>query len=321
MSSQLYDFNISHNYTFSIGEVCALSILQDALKQDSHFIDFTVTPIGAVIGVLLNLTVVLLIITTRELHNTNNVYIFMICTCNILSLTSFAVQVFLLRHLPTLYRLPWFNLCINGVTNLAISLSVFTMVLLAYERWRAVVRPFWLNVVGVGWKAFGVVALAVCHTTAWITMALFLRNNEYTIFVVYYKILVTYIIPLSIIFVLYIFVARTLCRKNPHIKESVQRNDVGRKRDKSACLVICLIVNFATFRLPLNMVEVLLVHNRACFFIRIIVKFHILFYFLDSVCDPLATFLLSSDFRKHLISALRRFGFAKLRNFCATELH
>lgn len=314
MSPQSNGSNFPHSNIPSFGG-CHIQLI-----NDTYTTDITVSLIALVLGVIPNITVLLLIITTRELRNTTNLYIFMICMCNILWLTSLVIQVFLAVYRTILFYSHVFLLCNAVVGNFAFSVSVFTMVLLAYERWCAVARRFPSNRTGGGWGVSAVVALAVCHTTALFTMIHTLRNSKYVIVPVYYKILVTYIMPLCIIFLLYIFVATALCRQNSDIKASVQRNGVSRKRFRSACVVISLIVNFAICWLPLNMIEVFLVHGSSsdCFIINVLLYCNALFYFLDTVSDPLLIFLLSSDFRKHLISVIRSL-FAKWRNVCARE--
>lgn len=248
-----HDYNSSYNYYFTNYSGWCNDI------SDITGVIFSAYKTMLYLSVISNVAVLFSIISIRELHNTANVYICVICMCNILSLTCiwYSTEV---KGPPVVW------LCTHLFASIT---STLTLVLLTFERWCAVVKPFWSNLIGVRGRVSSVVVLAACLITPVVIEEYYdnykgIRDFYYVIS--YCRLFVMYTIPLLIICILNISVARVLCRPNRFTKDSVQHKRVHKKRVRSSCVVLGLVVNFAVCGFPVHVGNILsLYQSGSCF--------------------------------------------------------
>ncbi|XP_071846762.1 bombesin receptor subtype-3-like [Apostichopus japonicus] len=265
-----------------------------------------------VFGVIANTAVLSLVAFVRELRGSSNVFISMLCASNILMLVTI-IPLDLVDQ--DSFKLP------PAIANLkhyillyCCTLSVLSLVMLSFERWCAVVRPTWHNVIGIGWKVgtvFILGALLALPYAFTYDRSGGIRAKDFRDFLAYYGFVVLYVVPLAIIFCMYVFVAITLCKQSKPIKESVKRNKKARAgRTRIARVVICLAICFAVCWLPFHLLVIFAMfdesHDKPSDATVLLLHWRTCFQMFNTCCDPLSIFLMGSRFRRHLLSGISR---------------
>ncbi|XP_071846681.1 gastrin-releasing peptide receptor-like [Apostichopus japonicus] len=275
-----------------------------------------------VFGVIANTAVLSLVAFVQELRNPSNVFISMLCGSNILMLVTI-LPFELAEHdsFKVAKGLAGFK---HYMLLFFCSISILSLVMLSFERWCAVVRPIWPNVVRIGWKVAIVLILGVLLPLPHAFTFVAEPNYQYfQYFLNYYTLVVLYAVPLVIICCMYISVAKKLCMQSKLIKESMERNPKARvQRNRVALVVMALVVSFAVCWLPFHLsVFFDMFQEHFCApgqHTVFMVRWRVCFYMLNTCCDPMSIFLLGSRFRRHLLSALSH-PFHKLQNQSAAR--
>ncbi|XP_071846859.1 bombesin receptor subtype-3-like [Apostichopus japonicus] len=314
--SSSYNFTVgSDDYDDSYSDLSSYNFDGPDVYQRSK-LSATIYDIALVVilvfGLIANTAVLSLVAFVQELRGSSNVFISMLCGSNILILVTIIpldlVDQDSFKLPPAIANLKHYTLLY------CCTISVLSLVMLSFERWCAVVRPTWHNVIGIGWKVaivFILGALLALPYAFTFDRSGGVRAKDFRDFLAYYGFVVLYVVPLAIIFCTYVSVAITLCRQSKPIRASVKGNRKARAgRTKIARVVICLAICFAVCWLPFHLLvifamfdenyykpsgaTVLLLHWRTCF------------QMFNTCCDPLSIFLMGSRFRRHLLSGISR---------------
>lgn len=273
-----------------------------------------------IVGLVANTWVTVLITFVRELRNACNVFILVLCASN---------NVFLLIFIPFEIFQPDFHLnsllfsrLIQYILHLFCSVSIMSLLMMSFDRWRAVVRPMDIKSHKGKTTALKVVAVLIlaailvlptgfvhvvredelCNTT-YVAMDLDMLGG-----VTFYCMVLLYICPLCLISFLYLSMAKKLLTQGKTIRESLRHHVKPRaQRSRVAWVVVGLVVSFAVCWFPYYLLLIIYVTDDA-FYERpmyyLLLNWRPLISLLNTCIDPLSIFLLGSRFRKHLWSIL-----------------
>ncbi|KAJ8028282.1 Bombesin receptor subtype-3 [Holothuria leucospilota] len=268
------------------------------------------------VGLVANTWVIILITFVRELRNASNVFILVLCASN---------NVFLLIFIPFEIFQPDFHVnslllsrLIQYMLYLFCSVSIMSLLMMSFDRWRAVVRPMDIkshNGKTTALKVAAVLILAailvlptafvheffedeVCNST-YIAM-----NLDILFGVTFYCMALLYICPLCLISFLYLSMAKKLLTQGKTIRESLRHHVKPRaQRSRVAWVVVGLVVSFAVCWFPYYLFLIIYVtdaefYKRPIYFF--LLNWRPLISLLNTCIDPLSIFLLGSRFRNHL---------------------
>ncbi|KAJ8050317.1 Bombesin receptor subtype-3 [Holothuria leucospilota] len=273
-----------------------------------------------VLGLTTNSLIILLITCVRELRNVRNTFILVICASN---------NVFLIIKAPIdLFGLDFIyrSLSVIRLTHyllvLLSAISILCVLMISFERWRAVVRPMDItshNVKTTVVKVMSVFMLATIlalptgfvFTTAeneWCNTTYVIVDKDMLRKVTYYCMVTLYICPLTLICFLYFSMATKLMCQAKRIRECSKLQARHRAlRSKVACVVVGLAVLFAVCWLPYHLLFIIYVVDPHFYerpFYSFLLKFRLLIFMSYIVVEPVSLFFLSSRFRNYALKML-----------------
>ncbi|XP_022174354.1 neuropeptide CCHamide-1 receptor-like [Myzus persicae] len=319
--------NISTNITLSINDY------YDYSDRPETYIVPALFAIIFVIGMIGNVTLVLIFVRNKQMRNVPNIYIIN------LALGDLLVIISCVPFTSTVYTFPsWpYGLAVCKVSETAkdvsIGVSVFTLTALSADRYFAIVNPmrklhasiggrfatrFTLTVAAAIWAA----AVACAVPAARFSYVRQFRVHNVTLFEACYpfsehlgptypkvmvtvKFLVYYAVPLAVIACFYVLIARYLVHTTNNMPGELQGQiRQVRARKKVAKAVLAFVLMFAICFLP-HHIFMLWFYNYPKSTDEYNTFWHVLrivgfcLSFINSCINPIALYLVSGTFRKH----------------------
>lgn len=285
---------------------------KDPSMDISYYISQWFISIAFVIGVGANTSVIGLVVTVKKLRNTSVVFIAMICWANIMTLmliVPFEVGLFPMVSNFTFHRIHIFG------TFCSCALSIFSLTLLTYDRYRIISSP--LNVARSypPSPAYKLVPVFVAAFLVSIPNYFYLlpdNDNEGNLrtahlpYINTFSTLTLYVIPLLIIGVLCIKMAVRLHHKVRHNSVN-HRNSLRqhRVRVQTARVLLCIATTFAGCWLPFYVTLMASGFHQESAFLIFLNKWKVTTLLLNTIFDPMFIYLLGSRLRFHLWQCLK----------------
>lgn len=307
-------------------EDCSLSV------SGTTFLIIAYSAVMAV-GLIGNSCLVFVITWHKEMRNVTNVFIANL-SCSDILMCIVCLPVTIIYTLmdrwilgDTLCKLTPFVQCIS------VSVSIFSLVLIAMERYQLIVHPTgWKPVVGQSYLAVGVTWIVACLISvpflSYSVLALPFQNlsvpfpvdhfvcmerwpsvrqrRAYTTFLLVFQ----YFLPLALIAVCYLHVYLRLRRRKDMVergRNATQNNNKGSNRINA--MLITIVVAFALSWLPLNVFNAVFDWNHeaipSCSHDTIFSFCHLM-AMVSTCVNPVIYGFLNSNFQKQLKSTLLR---------------
>ncbi|XP_026805202.1 neuropeptide CCHamide-1 receptor-like, partial [Rhopalosiphum maidis] len=319
--------------TSSANSTLSINDYYDYTERPETYIVPVLFAIIFVVGMIGNVTLVLIFVRNKQMRNVPNIYIIN------LALGDLLVIVSCVPFTSTVYTFPtWpYGLAVCKVSETAkdvsIGVSVFTLTALSADRYFAIVNPmrklhasiggrfatrFTLTVAAAIWA----VAVACAVPAARFSYVRQFRVHNVTLFEVCYpfsehlgpaypkvmvtvKFLVYYAVPLAVIAFFYVLIARYLLHTTNNMPGELQGQiRQVRARKKVAKAVLAFVLMFAVCFLP-HHIFMLWFYNYPKSTEEYNTFWHVLrivgfcLSFINSCINPIALYLVSGTFRKH----------------------
>jgi hypothetical protein len=294
--------------------------------EDTNILTQCQLPIYAVpfiIGTTCNVIILIIIICNKDMRTVPNMYILNLATSDIIYLTLLFSEAlvnsilgkwlygeFLCTFLPFCHRL-------------SVGLAAYSVAVLSIQRYRVTANPLKVHVSSPTWRS---TVATICGV--WIVAALFavpsaisnaacedlvsLRNITYYKSVVMFELLVSCVLPLSVIGFTYITTARHLV-KSSRISEGTKNVQLNTRRN-TARIVVGLTFVFLISSVPYHVLLSYIVCSGTLlsnflsfadiitsnYKLQLIYLISTCFLIINSCLNPVALFCTSSKFRHHL---------------------
>ncbi|KAJ8028244.1 Neuromedin-B receptor [Holothuria leucospilota] len=282
-----------------------------------------------IVGVPANVSIIFLVLTVKQLRNLSNLILCLICTGDFLMIAVIVpYELSLVGHNENMVILSLHL----GFIFFICGLSIFSLVMLSYDRHKAVTSPlqaeqtFMSNAI----KVSVIVVLSVLVAVP--NYFYFIQDSDGNFFVGHWNVLVPgtfailYVFPLLSIAILYTRMAITLSLHRKRVGESIKRNSkIGQQRNRTAIIVVCLVALFAICWFPFFYVLLCFTFNPGTYhgFQSFCDDWKVIFFLMNSVFDPISIYVLGSRYRHHLVQIypfrIIRKACCKTRKESATE--
>ena len=293
---------------------------------DLDIIEFAVYSLTFFIGVIGNVLVILTLIKWGKISALKHLFILNLAITDVVTLL-FALPVTIMGKFISWPFGQFACKYIYPITDVVIGTSVFTMICISLERYRAIEYPLAtkptklvckLILIGIWIVSYLAVGLPLSFYLQlghgiWVEKACILKWPSIEVEKTYYvqRTLILYIIPTIIIFGVYLRINDTL-RKNLHFIQGTLSGQtrINRVRNQRRLIRMFLVIfiSFAICFLPIHVLSLLLVFYTKLYAWESVGHFFIaciLFAFANSACNPVILVAMSGDYRKGFKSFLR----------------
>jgi hypothetical protein len=292
-----------------------------------HYYRLPITAILFIFGTTGNVIIIIIITFNKDMRTVPNMYILNVAISDIMYVTVLFSRILLTsvtwlnRDVWCLYMTFWFRM--------SVILTAFSIAVLSFQRYRVTVyplqvwsssQPTWrvtgATICGL-WIVTALFAIPSAHTKDFCVLSLFVLLTRYLERVVIFRLLVSCVFPLCVIAFCYIMMFRHLLKSRFPLAET--QNARLNTRKNTAKVVLGLTVVFVFTYMPFHIYETYLISS--IYFEKSTVEIleqkerlknltsilSILDVFLsfNSCLNPVALFITSHAFRRHLKRYLR----------------
>ena len=276
-----------------------------------------------IFGSISNVIPLIIIISNKDMQTVPNMYILNLAISDIIHLTVLFSEACANRISDTWLDGEFLCTFLSFFPRMSVGLSAYSVAVFSFQRYRVTVNPFQVRVF----------SHATCRSTVaticgvWIVSALFAvpsalskyqcerfwKTISYYRYVVIFELLVSCVLPLSVVAFSYIMTARRLVESSRSISEGTQNTQLKTRRN-AAKSVVGLAFVFMISYVPYHVFWTYFIYSEKKYRVHKIndtldhsnYKFQYtylistIFFLINSCFNPVALFCTSSPFRQHL---------------------